>query len=629
VLHKIDKEVGTGDDKRFQSYKQVLPRTFSLLLFITWNQVEADFSLESHDIEGFHILLRRFISVNGTDDDRHDLIELIRLAHKPRSMATQSFFYHLRELNEQVTWLPGTKEKLTDKQLDQAFFDGMPSTWKECYISAGHSVCHDNCATLLRYFRAQQAAAYHSQGKNKAVLRTFSKKAKASKKKSASAIKRFSQENKQTKSSSKKKGKGNHISNDTKCPIHPHSNHTWGECFSNASNAKKAGSSNPKSKDKGKPKGNKKDKAEANAVSIDVTQDNDNISVSAHTTKTSLSLSTIKRPLNDIVSKEMDELCMALNRKIGHPDILVNEFKKKWDSEEGTFIHAFVSIEESLTHHLNDLSLLAMQEVTTKPWCDEFVDVFQKYSDEAYSLGISEVDNSNIVNPIDITLQLRATSYTLVSSMQNARVHSLLCVLFDSGSDKTLIHESALPPGIVPSKGKKRKLIGVTSSVHVDQEITLDNITLPEFSATQRDTSPIRAVVMYNDDSSYDLIIGMDVMQVLGIDIHNTSKTIVWGDERVPFKPRDYFTNGLFQTFMLDAMDGSLQDYDDNLLHSGYKSKIIKGSHYERFSPASSVAAQKTHLTSSQRQDLEHILSKHPKLFSGQLQCYQYSGNNS
>jgi hypothetical protein len=42
-------------------------------------------------------------------------------------------------------------------------------------------------------------------------------------------------------------------------------------------------------------------------------------------------------------------------------------------------------------------------------------------------------------------------------------------------------------------------------------------------------------------DAQYDLIIGMDVMQVIGLDLHNSSKTIVWNDKHVPFKSHYYF----------------------------------------------------------------------------------------
>jgi hypothetical protein len=43
-----------------------------------------------------------------------------------------------------------------------------------------------------------------------------------------------------------------------------------------------------------------------------------------------------------------------------------------------------------------------------------------------------------------------------------------------------------------------------------------------------------------NMDAQYDLIIGMDVLQVIGLDLHNLSKTIVWNGNHVPFKSHDY-----------------------------------------------------------------------------------------
>jgi hypothetical protein len=143
-------------------------------------------------------------------------------------------------------------------------------------------------------------------------------------------------------------------------------------------------------------------------------------------------------------------------------------------------------------------------------------------------------------------------------------------------------------------------------------------MTLPEFSSTQRVSGPIRAFVIDNNESHYDLIIGMDVMQILGIDIHNSSKTIVWDTLRVPFKPQDYF-KGAFPHSLVDAMMGSPDPADTN----GYKSKTIKSALYEANDPHV-VAQQQKHLTASQRQDLAVILSKYPKLFSGKLGRYPH-----
>jgi hypothetical protein len=120
------------------------------------------------------------------------------------------------------------------------------------------------------------------------------------------------------------------------------------------------------------------------------------------------------------------------------------------------------------------------------------------------------------------------------------KANNLLKVIFDSGSDKTIFKRSSLPQGIKPSTGKKRKVSGVNASSVIDQDVLLTDITLPEFSSSQCIAGPLRAIVM-NMDTQYDLIIGMDVVQVIGLDLHNSSQTIVWNGIHVPFKSHDYF----------------------------------------------------------------------------------------
>jgi hypothetical protein len=110
----------------------------------------------------------------------------------------------------------------------------------------------------------------------------------------------------------------------------------------------------------------------------------------------------------------------------------------------------------------------------------------------------------------------------------------VLKVLFDSRSDKTIFKRSSLPHGIEPSTGKRRKVSGVNASSVTNQDVLLTDITLPEFLLSQHIPGPICAIVM-KMDAQYDLIIGMDVMQVIGLDLHNLSKTIVWNGNHVPF----------------------------------------------------------------------------------------------
>jgi hypothetical protein len=93
---------------------------------------------------------------------------------------------------------------------------------------------------------------------------------------------------------------------------------------------------------------------------------------------------------------------------------------------------------------------------------------------------------------------------------------------------------------------------------------------------------------MDNNESQYDLIFGIRVMQILGIDFHSSSKTIVWNTLRVQFKPLNYFKEELPHS-LHDAMMGSPDPADND----GYKSKDIKSYLYEEQDPQVVAQAQK------------------------------------
>jgi hypothetical protein len=63
-----------------------------------------------------------------------------------------------------------------------------------------------------------------------------------------------------------------------------------------------------------------------------------------------------------------------------------------------------ICLGESVTHHLNELTLDAFQhEVKTNILSTEFIDVFTRYCDDSYSLGVSDV---NLNNFSDISLKV-------------------------------------------------------------------------------------------------------------------------------------------------------------------------------------------------------------------------------
>jgi hypothetical protein len=85
-------------------------------------------------------------------------------------------------------------------------------------------------------------------------------------------------------------------------------------------------------------------------------------------------------------------------------------------------IQVLVSLEESVTHHLNDLSLAAIQqEVYSNVLSNKFVNAFTQYCDDLYPI------------------KLRSTSLAIAGIVKQTKVNSLWKVLFDLGSDKTII----------------------------------------------------------------------------------------------------------------------------------------------------------------------------------------------
>jgi hypothetical protein len=199
-----------------------------------------------------------------------------------------------------------------------------------------------------------------------------------------------------------------------------------------------------------------------------------------------------------------------------------------------------------------------------------------------------------------------------------------LKVLFDSGSDKTIFKRSSLPQGIDPSTGKKPKVSGMNASSVIDQDNLLADITLPEFLLSQCIPGPIHALVMPME-AQYDLIIGMDVMQVIGLDLHNYSKAIVWNGNHVPFKSYDYFDDAQLHESIAEAMDECPFDSIDDFFpleippQLGYKSPTIHSSLYEQVDIHD---VQQKHLLGTKHSELEQILLQYPKSFSRKLGCF-------
>ena len=126
---------------------------------------------------------------------------------------------------------------------------------------------------------------------------------------------------------------------------------------------------------------------------------------------------------------------------------------------------------------------------------------------------------------------------------------------------------------------------------------------LHEFSPTKKIPGPMKAIVYKNNDSPYDLIISMDMLQLLGIDINTSTKTGSWDRNTISFQPPSYLRDGLFTHSIFDLDNPEEKAAAD----AGYESETILN--------ARTVVEQQTHHTKEQQDDLCATLSKYSKLF--------------
>ena len=53
--------------------------------------------------------------------------------------------------------MPGDEMMLSEEQLKQAFYDAMPNTWRERFLSAGKTVHDNSFAEVVHYFCQQES----------------------------------------------------------------------------------------------------------------------------------------------------------------------------------------------------------------------------------------------------------------------------------------------------------------------------------------------------------------------------------------------------------------------------------------------------------------------------------------
>ena len=113
-------------------------------------------------------------------------------------------------------------------------------------------------------------------------------------------------------------------------------------------------------------------------------------------------------------------------------------------------------------------------------------------------------------------------------------------VLFDCGSQLSFLKCSKVPKECEIST-VEQPVRGLTGTSHLTEEVTITGIALTEFSASKCIDSSLRCLLLdeQQEDSTYDMILGLDFLCAVGIDILCHQKQLTWDDATLAFQPHD------------------------------------------------------------------------------------------
>ena len=110
-----------------------IPRALGATLRPAWEMILEDSASdldETPTSEQVDALIQKFIAAHSSPHDQEALLRQLRNLRKPRKMLTQAFWYRIRELNNYLGWLPGNLQRLTDTDIKDAIYNGMPEKWQ-------------------------------------------------------------------------------------------------------------------------------------------------------------------------------------------------------------------------------------------------------------------------------------------------------------------------------------------------------------------------------------------------------------------------------------------------------------------------------------------------------------------
>lgn len=169
--------------------------------------------------------------------------------------------------------------------------------------------------------------------------------------------------------------------------------------------------------------------------------------------------------------------------------------------------------------------LLAKSAEPFKDKIDNFVATQAEINAMVSNIPTPKAKQSNL---IPMVLLLMHTINCIITNQP-------LVALCDSGSSHCMFNKRALPFGATTFKTQKIKTTTTQGTYDCNEAVVLSNLSLPEFVNGQKITN-LSAQVFDSENCPYDVILGRDFMDSVGLDIQFSTGSIKWLDTIVDMK---------------------------------------------------------------------------------------------
>ncbi|CAB9509700.1 hypothetical protein SEMRO_401_G135290.1 [Seminavis robusta] len=174
--------------------------------------------------------LKAFIGSRTTEVARYNQVEGLKVQRKPRKVECHEWEDNYLVAVEAANWLRGTHPIPDGAPLLRHYLDSYPVAWVTEYEKiCGKTLDDKEIGNITAFMHDHAVEADSAARRNQHKQKSTVTKGKST----SRTAKHYKGSNSSRNSSSGTKGNFNRISDDTPCPVHPESTHTWGECRTN------------------------------------------------------------------------------------------------------------------------------------------------------------------------------------------------------------------------------------------------------------------------------------------------------------------------------------------------------------------------------------------------------------